>query len=324
MGITPDVWSYNTLMHCFFKLGKPDEAYRIFHDILLKNSSPCQSTFNILISGLCKNGYTGNALSLFRNLQRHGYIPEIMTYNILINSLCKSGRWKDVMRLFEELRESGHDPNAITYTTVMKCCFRCKHFREGLEAGGKMPIICIAHMIKIGYELDMASYNTLINWHCKEGKLENAYSLLNLAEERGLDCDKYTHTILIDGLCKAGNIDAAQRHLNHMKMLGFNCVVAFNCFIDGLCKVGHLDYALKIFHSMDVKDSFTYSSLVHNLCKARRYRLAAELLLSCIKAGMKVLKSDQNAVIKGLTFTGSKRDVEKFKLKIRIAKLLHY
>ncbi|RHN44772.1 putative pentatricopeptide [Medicago truncatula] len=32
-GIRPDVWSYNILMHCYFRLGKPEEANGVFRDI---------------------------------------------------------------------------------------------------------------------------------------------------------------------------------------------------------------------------------------------------------------------------------------------------
>ena len=35
LGISLDLWSFDTLIHCFFRLGKPDQAYRMFHDIIL-------------------------------------------------------------------------------------------------------------------------------------------------------------------------------------------------------------------------------------------------------------------------------------------------
>ncbi|CAA0839058.1 Pentatricopeptide repeat-containing protein [Striga hermonthica] len=192
------------------------------------------------------------------------------------------------MNLFRELKEFGLRPNAWTYTTVMKCCF--KVVGALLKLGRRQDTYsCIAQMVKIGYDRDIVSCNTILYWHVWEGRLENAYSLLNLAAERGLNFDAYTHTMLINGLCKAGDFDGARRHLNHMNKMGYNCLVASNCFIDGLCKFGHLDYALKVFNSMDVKDSCTYSSLIHTLCRKQRCRQAGELLLSCIEAGMEIL-----------------------------------
>ncbi|KAE9586370.1 putative pentatricopeptide [Lupinus albus] len=91
-GIHTDVWSYNILINCLFKLVKPDEANRTFMDIVLGEFCPSPVMYNVMINGLCKNGYVNNALALFRNLQWHGFIPQILTYNALINGLCKSRR----------------------------------------------------------------------------------------------------------------------------------------------------------------------------------------------------------------------------------------
>ncbi|KAE9592253.1 putative pentatricopeptide [Lupinus albus] len=78
-GIHLYVWSYNILMNCFFKFGKPNEANRIFMDIVLGEFRLSPTTYNVMINELCKNGYINNALALFRNLQRHGFIPQILT-----------------------------------------------------------------------------------------------------------------------------------------------------------------------------------------------------------------------------------------------------
>ncbi|KAM2274969.1 hypothetical protein ACFXTH_044557 [Malus domestica] len=100
-------------MHCFFKLGKPDEANRVFQDILRTNLTPHPATFNIMINGL-------------------------LTYNILIHGLRKARRLGPARRMLKELGESGYEPNAITYTTVMKCCFKFKQYDEGLEIMSEM------------------------------------------------------------------------------------------------------------------------------------------------------------------------------------------
>lgn len=160
--------------------------------------------------------------------------------------------------------------------------------------------------------------------YCKEGKLEAAYELLDEIEGVGLECDEYTHTILIDGLCKIGNIEGAQRHIKHMNVMGFSSPsVALNCVVDGLGKAGKIDHALQMFESMETRDSFTYSSLVHNLCNARRYRCASKLLLSCLNNGMKILRSAQRAVINGLGHSGFHKEARQLKLKIRLARMVH-
>ena len=147
--------------------------------------------------------------------------------------------------------------------------------------------------------------------------------LLDEIEGEGLECDQYTHTIIVDGLCKAGNFDGAQRHLNYMNSLGFGSnLVAFNCFLDGLGKAGHIDHALRLFEVMEVKDSFTYTIVVHNLCRARRFLCASKVLVSCLKCGYQVLRATQRAVIVGLRSIGYANEARKVKLTIRLAQFV--
>ena len=48
-----------------------------------------------------------------------------------------------------------------------------------------------------------------------------------------------------------------------MDTLGFDSnLVAYNCMVDRLCKAGYTNNALKIFETMEVKDSITYTTLV--------------------------------------------------------------
>ncbi|KAL8238592.1 hypothetical protein R6Q59_015159 [Mikania micrantha] len=182
---------------------------------------------------------------------------------------------------------------------------------------------CYELMIEKGIELDIVCNNILINMYCIGGRLGEVYNLLYEIEQAGLKCDEYTHTTLIDGLCRAGNIDGALKHLRYMDTLGFDSnLVAYNCMVDRLCKAGYINKALKIFGTMDVRDSITYTSLVHNLCKERRFLTASKVLLACLNQGMKVFRSAQRVVVKGLRFAGLDSEARKLHSKIRLARIL--
>ncbi|KAL5783194.1 hypothetical protein ACOSP7_008223 [Xanthoceras sorbifolium] len=257
-GIRPDVISYNSLMAGAAKEGllprlegKPDEATKIFWYIMNNDLSPSPATFNIMINGLCKNNYADYALTLFWYLRSCGFVPQLITYNTLINGLCKAGRVQAAKRILKELGES-------VIAALVK------------EGRTKEATDYMEQMMRSGIQLDIVSYNTLINLYCREGNLEAVSKLLCDMEKRGLECDKYTHTIMINGLCRSGDIKRATEHLYSMNMEGFDSkLVAYNCVVDGLGKAGQIDHAMEMFKSMERKDTFTYSSVVHNLCKAR-------------------------------------------------------
>lgn len=87
-------------MYCFFRLGKLDEVYGVFRDIVFSDFCFDVISFNILINGLCKNGYFEDVFMLYRNLKRYGCKFELIIYNIFIDGFCKVGRLKVVRWIF--------------------------------------------------------------------------------------------------------------------------------------------------------------------------------------------------------------------------------
>ncbi|CAJ2636996.1 unnamed protein product [Trifolium pratense] len=327
LGISPDVWSYNKLMHCLFKLGKPDDANRVFKDIVENGEMDCcMSTYNIMINGLCKNGYVSNALMLFRNLQRNGFVPQVLTYNAMINGLCKArrlvmkccfrcGKLEQGLDLLSEMRSKGYTFDGFAYSIVVAALVKTGRIEEAGEIAEKM--------MSNGLVPDLASYNTMINLLCRKERVDEALKLVNEIDRQGL-CDQYTHTIIIHSLCKDGNFVDAKKHLDYMNTLGFGFnLVAFNCYLDCLGKAGLIDQALKVFDTMEVKDSFTCTILVHNLCRAKKFIFASKLLVFYIKSGFQILMATQRAVIDGLSTASYNNEARKVKSKIWKARLKH-
>ncbi|XP_010495770.1 PREDICTED: pentatricopeptide repeat-containing protein At5g46680 [Camelina sativa] len=347
-GLSPDMWSYNTLMSCYFKLGKHGEAFRILNeDIELAGLVPGVDTYNILLDALCKSGHTGNAIELFKHL-RTRVKPELMTYNILINGLCKARRVGSLNWMLRELKKSGYTPNAVTYTTMLKMYFKTRRIEKGLQLFMKMKkegytfdgyanCAVVSALIKTGraeeaYECmeelvrsgtrsqDIVSYNTLLNLYFKDGNLDAVEDLLEEIEVKGLKLDDHTHTIIVNGLLNIGHTGGAEKHMACMGEMGtLPSVVTCNCMIDGLCKAGHVDRAMRLFASMEVRDEFTYTSVVHNLCKDGQLVCASKLLLSCYNKGMKIPSSARRAVLSGLRTTVSYQAARKTHFKIKAA-----
>ncbi|KAL8210241.1 hypothetical protein R6Q57_006973 [Mikania cordata] len=194
----------------------------------------------------------------------------------------------------------------------MKYCFRFGQFDEGIEFFYEMK--------NKGYTYDAFSYCTVGSAFAKIGRLEEAHKCYELMIEKGIELDIVCYNILGN---IAGNIDGALKHLRYMDALGFDFnLVAYNCMVDRLCKAGCINKALKIFGTMDVRDSITYTSLVHNLCKERRFLTASKVLLACLNQGMKVFRSTQRVVVKGLRFAGLDSEARKLQSKIRLARIL--
>jgi pentatricopeptide repeat protein len=121
----------------------------------------------------------------------------------------------------------------------------------------------------------------------------------------------------MNGLCEEVDVYGAMEYMN---VVGFNSnLVALNTMVDGWCKADWIDCALKIFDSMDTRDSFSHSSLIHNLCKDGRFRCASKLLLSCVRSGMSILPSTKHAVFDSLSRSGCQREAKRLKSEIKLA-----
>ncbi|KAG2264008.1 hypothetical protein Bca52824_071087 [Brassica carinata] len=337
-GLYPDLWSYNTLMCCYFKLGKQDEAFRVLYkDLRLAGLSPGPDTYNVLLDALCKCGYVDDALEMFREMQSR-FKPGLMTYNILINGLCKARRVGTAKWMLTELKRSGYTPNAVTYTTILKLYFKTRRIRRGLEL--------FLEMKREGYTYDGYAYFAVVSALVKTGRTKEAFeymqelvrngrrhdivsynTLLNLYFREGIwmlwmISDEYTHTIIVNGLLRTGQTRRAEKHFVNMGEMGIGLnLVTCNCLVDGLCKAGHVDRALRLFESMEVKDEYTYTCVVHNLCKETRFVCASKLLLSCYSKGIKIPSSARRAVLSGLRMSGCYGEARMAKAKMKLAQV---
>jgi pentatricopeptide repeat protein len=214
------------------------------------------------------------------------------------------------------MRSKGYTFDGFAYCTVVAALVKTGRIEEADEISEKM--------MSNGLVPDLASYNTIINLLCKQKRFDEVLKLVDEIERQGLKCDQYTHTIIIHGFCKAANFVDAKKHLDYMNTLGFGFnLVAFNCYLDCLGKAGHIDQAVKVFDTMEVKDSFTCTILVHNLCRAKKFIFASKLLVLYIKSGFQILRATQRAVIDGLCTAGYNNEARKVKSKIWSARLKH-
>ncbi|TVU26495.1 hypothetical protein EJB05_29045, partial [Eragrostis curvula] len=118
-GIAPDAWSYNLPppMHCLFRSGHPEDAYRVFADMAEKGVAPCAATYNTLLDGLFRAGHATNAYRMFRYLQRVGLPIGIVTYKLQHDDqravqVRQGGRYARMV--LKELGRAEHAPNVIT------------------------------------------------------------------------------------------------------------------------------------------------------------------------------------------------------------------
>ena len=73
-GICIDVFTYNSLIHGFCKVGRFQGAVRLLNEMVIKEDvRPDVYTFNILVDAMCKLGMVAEARNVFGLMIKRGF-----------------------------------------------------------------------------------------------------------------------------------------------------------------------------------------------------------------------------------------------------------
>ena len=89
-------------------------------------------------------------------------------------------------------------------------------------------------------ELDVITFNVMVNWLCKVGKLNKVGDVIEDMKVWGFSPNVVTYNTLIDGYCKMGRVGKMDKAESILKDIVANQVcpneVTYNILVDGFCK----------------------------------------------------------------------------------------
>ncbi|EPS72780.1 hypothetical protein M569_01977, partial [Genlisea aurea] len=298
--LSPNIYTFNTLINAYCKLGDVFEAEYFYSMILQADLKPDTHTFTSFILGYCRRKDVDAAREVFKNMPGKGCPRNHVSYNNLMHGLCESGRVDEAELLFSQMRDDGGCvPNERTYTILIDALCGMNRrseslnlFREMKEKGYKPNVYSYTAMIDgackeglldeateffremldIGLLPSSATYNALINGYCKKGMMDTALELFRSMESKKCIPNLQTYNELISGFCQSKEVNRAMALLDEMVQQGIvPNVITFNLLVYGQCKVGDVENALRLLWLMDeeniVPDQFTYGALIDALCK---------------------------------------------------------
>ncbi|KAL6610020.1 hypothetical protein ACP70R_039989 [Stipagrostis hirtigluma subsp. patula] len=262
-GVAPDVVTYSTLISGLCSAGRVAEALGVLDLMLEEGCQPNAHTYTPIMHAYCVSGRINEANDLLETMIAAGFAPSTATYNVLVEALCKVGAFKEVDVLLEESSAKGWTPDTITYSSYM----------DGL---------------------------------CKAGQVDKSFALVDKMLSNGLCPNEITLNILLDGFCRRSTAWAAKCLLECSAELGWHAnVVNYNTVMRRLCNERRWLAVVKLFTDMVKKgiapNSWTFSIVVHSLCKLGKLRKALCLL------GSEDFVADivtYNTLIRHLSFLG--------------------
>lgn len=113
--IIPHPRSLNIVFNSMIYMGKTDEAFKIFRQMMKKSCEPDSDTYTIMMKMFCDMNQLDKAMNVWRYMGLKQFVPTMHTSCLLVNRLCDSGDVQKAGVLVEEMIEKGVQPSGYTF-----------------------------------------------------------------------------------------------------------------------------------------------------------------------------------------------------------------
>lgn len=214
--------SWNTMIAGYAENCRMEEAKALFDEMQERNLV----TWTSMIAGYCRMGNVEEGYCLFLRMPERN----IVSWTAMIGGFTWNGFYKEALLLFLEMRRDFDvKPNGETFISLAYACAGVTFHRLGMQLHAQLVInswdcddydgrlsrslihmysifgmMDFAHYIFMN-NLDICSYNSMINGYIRIAQLEKAQNLFDLVPIR----DKISWTSMINGYFSVGQVSKA-------------------------------------------------------------------------------------------------------------------
>ncbi|XP_039815345.1 pentatricopeptide repeat-containing protein At1g52640, mitochondrial-like [Panicum virgatum] len=152
--------TYTILISGWAVVTNPENARKLFDEMIERGIEPDVPAYNALIDALCRGGDVELSHVQLKDMQRrHKLVPDAATYGPFLRSACASKDARAALRVLDRLRIHDLTPNVFTYNAVIRLLCELGEVDEAYNI--------VNEMATREQMPDIWSYNTLLNAHCK-------------------------------------------------------------------------------------------------------------------------------------------------------------
>ncbi|KAG9454571.1 hypothetical protein H6P81_007475 [Aristolochia fimbriata] len=239
--------------------------------LLPKTYSPDSRMYTTLMKGYMKQDRVSDVVQTLEAMRGEGAgsHPDHVTYTTVITALVKAGSIDRARYVLTEMSRVGIPANRITYNVLLKGY--CQQFQ--VQKAKEL----VQEMVEdAGIELDVVSYNILIDGCIQVDDTAGALAFFNQMREKGIAPSKVSYTTLMKAFAVSGQPKMAQKVFDEMlKDPRVKAdLAAWNMLIEGYCRLGLVDEAKQIIENMKEHGFYpnvsTYGSLANGIAAARK------------------------------------------------------
>ncbi|KAL4200892.1 hypothetical protein AMTRI_Chr02g255900 [Amborella trichopoda] len=332
--------SWNTMISIYSRSSDYGSLIELFSEMKKFGMEPNQYTFTSLIAG-CPS----HSKQIMTHVLKSGYMGNVYVGSAMVNTYAKGGMLYEAKKLFEEMEER----NVVSVNGLMVGYVQCDHGREAIKlycvmraAENRMNLdsililisacACIdggmkqgkevhCHVIRMGWDYDISTWNGLINMYAKHGAIDRAMRVFDLMEEK----DAVSWNAMISGLDQNGCHEQALKTIYLMQKMGANpsnitvvstlsscaslgsieqgeqihCnviklgleedVSVSNSLLTMYARSGNLEGSQKVFATMTEHDQVSWNAMIGAYADAGHAKEALQLFCSMMQSGCGLL-----------------------------------
>uniref|UniRef100_A0A6N2LK33 Pentacotripeptide-repeat region of PRORP domain-containing protein n=1 Tax=Salix viminalis TaxID=40686 RepID=A0A6N2LK33_SALVM len=263
-GCDPDIWTYNTLIRGFLKMGLFDKAWVLWNLMSDLGIQPDEVTYNLMICYYCKQGKLDCATMLLNSMVPCNLAPSVRSYTPIVATLYKQNRCLEVDEMCERMLESGIIPDHVLFFVLMK------NEPKGLEL--QLCLLMLQAIAKNGCGLDHSSLSNFDKINSSAGLEQEIELILREITRIDLNLCNVAGSIYVSALCEGGKTEAALACFKNVASAGcIPLLFTFNSLIKRLFQDGRFEDVKSLFEIMQnegiVPNLETYLIMVNEYCK---------------------------------------------------------
>lgn len=239
-------------------------------------------SYNLLIRDCCREGDMDKAMAILAQMEALGFHPSVISYAHLVEGLGDVGRTLEAEAVFQEMVFWGVKPGVTMCNAMLRGCLK----KGLLELAGKLLIL----MDGLGISRNQETYEILVDYYVKAGRLEDTWCVINQMKQRGFQLNSFVYSKIICLYRDNGMWKKAMEIVQEIRERGMTMDARiYSSIIDTFGKYGELREALEVFDRMQQEgikpDITTWNSLIRWHCKVGDFTKTIDLFTMMLEQG---------------------------------------
>ncbi|XP_073008085.1 putative pentatricopeptide repeat-containing protein At5g09950 [Typha latifolia] len=249
LGLDLDVSVSNALVAMYGQCGTLPECWKVFNSM----SERDQISWNSMIGALATSkASVAESTEVFLDMMRNGCNPNRVTFINFLAALSPLSVLDLVMQVHAMVLKLGISENNAIDNALISCYAK----------SGDMDS-CESLFTKMSDRRDDVSWNSMIAGYIHNGLLQKAMDFVWLMMHSGQKMDCFTFATVLSACASIAALGRGMEiHAFGIRSYLESDVVVESALVDMYSKCGRIDYASRVFRIMNIKNEFSWNSMI--------------------------------------------------------------